>query len=392
MRKVIIKLLLPVLVFTGLSVTVGISAEPEPVAPKLLARFEIPKDGQMIVLPVTMDGKSYPFLVDTGSAYNTFDESLVSLLGKPRESIESKGNDGKMHSVNVYYAPDAKLGDLSFRTGGPVLCVDLDELRQLSGLEIRGVIGMGFLRRYVVQIDTGAGTLSLLKSGDEATAPADWGQPNLMRMARQGSPVILGQLFDKYETSFLIDTGYADTGTLSAKLFNQLRKEKLFKKVSEIPIETLAGKGVGVSARVDGFSVGKTEYKGIIFDLAPRSNMLGMGFVSRQKLTFDFPNLKAYITKGNALARIDQNDMSGLHLLKKTGGVIVYSVDKGSPAVIAGLKKDDLLYQINGQHVSKISLWKVRQIFRSEAGKKIEVVFQRGKKYFKTSFVLKKLI
>ena len=53
--------------------------------------------------------------------------------------------------------------------------------------------------------------------------------------------------------------------------------------------------------------------------------------------------------------------MSGLHLLKQENGVVIHSVDKDSPAAAAGLKKDDVLFKINGQDVSGISLWKVRK-------------------------------
>ncbi len=377
------------LVLAGCLVGAAAAAEPAPLKPKFLASFDIPKDGRMIVLPVSMGGKTYQFMLDTGSSFSTFDEILRPLLGKPRLSNERMGSDGKMHVEHVYYAPDAKLGDLSFRSGGAVLCVDLDELRQLIGLDIRGVIGMGFLRQYVMQIDCSAGVISFFKAGDEAAAPADWGQPSQMQRAPQGSPLILGRLYDKYEGPFVIDTGYGDTGTLSAKLFDRLRKEELFKGVSEMPIETTEGSAVGISARVDGFSIGKLEYKNMIFDKAPGSSMLGMGFVRRQKLTLDFPNLKAYLQKGPAFDSADQNDMSGLHLLKQNDGIVVYFVDKDYPGEAAGLKKDDLLYQINGKNVSNMSLWEVRKILSSKGGEKIDIMFQRDKKFFKTSLTLK---
>ena len=377
----------------GLSPGLGVAADApaKPAAPKTLVSFNIPVDGQVIVLPVTFgDGKEYQFLLDTGSAYNTFDTSLEAQLGKPRQSMKTLGNDGKKHVVHVYYAPDAKLGPLSFRQGGPVLCVDLAELREVTGLDIRGVIGMGFLRHYVLQIDCPSGKLKLMKPGDEARTPADWGQAVDMRRAVQGSPLVLGRLYGKYGATFLIDTGYLDSAGLSGKLFDLLNKDKLFTAVVQTPVETLRGKSVGISARVDKFALGKRNYSGLIFNRSAGGNMLGMGFVRRQKLTMDFPNLKAYL---DAPARsVDQNDMSGLHLLATKDGVTVHSVDENSQASLAGIKAGDILSQINAQPVSELSLWKIRQILRAKDGQKVEIIFQRDKKFFKTSFALKKRI
>jgi len=104
----------------------------------------------------------------------------------------------------------------------------------------------------------------------------------------------------------------------------------------------------------------------------------------------DFPNLKAYL---DAPARsVDQNDMSGLHLLATKDGVTVHSVDENSQASLAGIKAGDILSQINAQPVSELSLWKIRQILRAKDGQKVEIIFQRDKKFFKTSFALKKRI
>jgi hypothetical protein len=358
----------------------------------ILASFDIPSDGQVITLPVVLtDGKEYQFLLDTGSAYNTFDKSLESMLGKPRQSIKTLGNDGKMHVVHVYYAPDAKLGALSLHQGGAVLCVDLTELREVTGLDIMGVIGMGFLRRYVLQIDAPGGKLRLMRSGKMAKTPKDWGQALPMPRAVQGSPLVLGRLYGKYEAPFLIDTGYVGTAGLSGKLFDRLDQEKLFTALARKPVARLGGKGFGSLARVDKFALGKWSYSGLIFNRAAEGNMLGMGFVRRQKLTMDFPNLQAYLEAPRAIT--DQSDMSGLHLLmKNSADVVVHSVDKNSQAYQAGLKAGDILNQVNSRPISELTLFEIRQMLRAGNGQKIEVIFKRGDKFFKTSFTMKKKI
>ena len=46
-----------------------------------LESFSIGRNVEPIVIPVTIGDKSYPFLVDTGSAFSVFDISLSPFLG-----------------------------------------------------------------------------------------------------------------------------------------------------------------------------------------------------------------------------------------------------------------------------------------------------------------------
>jgi hypothetical protein len=58
-----------------------------------------------IIVPVEVGGKTYQFLVATGSTYTVFDTSLAALLGAP---IPTTGTDLKW-----YLEPNAKLGKVS---------------------------------------------------------------------------------------------------------------------------------------------------------------------------------------------------------------------------------------------------------------------------------------
>jgi hypothetical protein len=362
----------------------------EPLKPELVAEIKVAPHGAPIVLPVTFRGKTYRFLMDTGTPFTTFHTDLEDLLGKPKHTYRAEMADGTVNDMNVYYAPEATIGKVSLSTGGPVHCVDLTEWRGVIGIEIDGVVGMGLLRRYAVQIDFDNGKVRFYKSDDKDHS--EWGQAaTLNTLPRRGLPYVVGNLADQRAT-FLLDTGYGDTGSLDLRLFDLLKKQEGFRTVS---VKLMGGDEEAresVASRVDAFRLGKNEYKGLVFDRGERASMLGLGFLSRHMVTFDFPRLKLYLKPGRDYNKVDENDMSGLHLLKKSSGILVDSVDSGSPSALAGMRPGDVLLQIDDKDVRQQSLWKIRRLLRGGDGRKTGVIFRRGDKRYRTSFQLKKLI
>ena len=86
-------------------------------------------------------------------------------------------------------------------------------------------------------------------------------------------------------------------------------------------------------------------------------NILGMGFWSRFVVTFDFPGRKVYLRKSIGYGRRDRWNASGLHLWKRLDSIEVHSVDQDSPASQAGLKKGDVLIELDGLNPSNTSLF-----------------------------------
>ena len=83
-------------------------SEPQPEQSLVLAEFDIPTDGDMMVAPVTVAGRTYQFLIDTGCYWTVFDSALQPLLGRAVESRKSEnplgpsGNSVLFLSANVF--------------------------------------------------------------------------------------------------------------------------------------------------------------------------------------------------------------------------------------------------------------------------------------------------
>src|ERR1700730_15960962 len=132
-----------VLVLFLLAGPIAAQAEIPALDPELiLEQFDIARNGDALLLPITLGARTYHFILDTGANLSAYDKSL--LTGRPKKSMQLDTGEGSM-SVSLYDAPVAYLGSLDIRCDELVAGVDLKKIRAVSGLEIYGVVGMDFL-------------------------------------------------------------------------------------------------------------------------------------------------------------------------------------------------------------------------------------------------------
>ncbi|MEO5927671.1 MAG: hypothetical protein ABIP96_03305, partial [Patescibacteria group bacterium] len=167
--------------------------------PEIVARFNIAKGGDVILLPVHFKNQDYQFVLDTGATISIFDTSLP--LGKPKKSASADTPGGKM-DLQLYARPDASFANFPLKGVKRVAGFDFEQIRQVSGHPIYGVIGMDFLAGRVLQIDFDRGELLFLKSADSFAGKA------FPINYRIGTPHVSAEFFGKTH-SFTIDTGYS---------------------------------------------------------------------------------------------------------------------------------------------------------------------------------------
>lgn len=354
---------------------------------KVLAEFRIAKNGDPIFLPVIFKGKEHLFLLDTGCSHTIFDVSFRHELGDAKR-IERMITLGKPMMVELFDAPDAFLGPLNMQACGEVTCVDLKMLSLIEGRKISGIIGMNFSRKYVIQIDFDKGVLSFPQP-IRGQNP-DWGEELEINYGSIGWPRITGNIHNGIKVDFVIDTGCNTTGGLDGKIFEEILSKKKV-KTSEALLATASGIVQKREARVSGFSVGPFEYEDLIFSEGNWS-YLGLSFLARHIVILDFPNNRIYLKEGRDFKKIDETDMSGLHLLRISNKTIVHSVDKESPAEKAGIKAKDVIIKVGNKDVNTYNMWRLRRILMSEDKRKITMAIKRGNDVKDVSFLLEKKI
>jgi hypothetical protein len=353
---------------------------------EVLAEFKIEKGGRAILLPVRIQEREYPFMLDTGATYSVFDMSLKKLLGMPIESgnVETAAEPLKAESYNP---PEAFLGKLDLRDGGPVLCTDLEMCRRATGREIRGIVGMGFLKKYIVRIDFDAGHVQF-RPWDGRGHP-EWGSAVYVYEAggvKRDLPYVKGNPSGVGEIKFLLDSGRNVAGDLITELFEKVMDKKA---LTEGPAASLTGTRRYRETRVSQLSFGGFEHRGLVIGEG-NENLIGLGVLSRYVVTLDFPSMKMYLQKGQAFDKPDELDMSGLHLWLVEGRTVVYSIDGGSPADAAGIKPEDVVLKAGEIKATEMDICDLRDLLTSGNGKEIRMTIRRGAEEKAVTIKLKK--
>ncbi len=352
----------------------------------VIAEFAIDGQGDSISVPVVFKGIERNFELDTGASHTVFDVAFRGYLGDPVQS-KTGLTAGDPIQGTLYHAPDAWVGPLNLKQAETVLCLDFKMMSMVVGKRIDGFIGMNFLKRYIVRIDFDNGKLTLL---DPKTLPSlSWGEATIIRWAHPGWFFMQARILDA-DTAMLIDTGCDGTGTLSKKLFDYVHKAQGGRTAMSL-VETASGTVSSQEIRLQRLTVGSREYSDVIIGEG-NGNRLGLGFLARHVVTLDFPRGRMYLKKGKHFDRVDEADMSGLHLLKVGGKVVVHSVDKDSPAQKAQIEAQDIILTVNSHSAADMDIFALRNLLRSADKKKIDMTIKHRGMKKTVLFLLKKKI
>jgi len=371
--------------------------------PNVLAQFKIDKSAKEILLPVKLGGKEYLFQLDTGCSTILFDISLRDKLREPKGTCKVKTPAGTVGSSELFDAPRAFLGPLSLK--GTVGVVDLQPISSFHKTRRHGVIGMNFLKDYCVQMDFDKGLVSFLKSKPDrgifsflrpsTNKHPEWGERISIRYeSGSGIPHIAAKA-DGVNLDFTIDTGYVhligqpdlpvshSSGALESRVLNKLRSKIHFEPGQSV---RTTGKGKesfdsDKAAVVSRFSIGALEYKDAVFREGGES-VLGMPFLSRHLVTFDFPNRKIYLKKGKYFDKptalfLSRSDL-GFTLRRRQNDIFVSDVDPNGPAYAKGMRQQDVVIRVDNVDVASHSLSELWPLLSQKDKEELTITIKRG--------------
>jgi hypothetical protein len=384
-------------------------ARPQPSPePKVLAEFDFSLADRLILLPVKFRGEEYRFALDTAANRTVFDLSLRDKLGW-RLPIRKRAQaaQGTTVAVEAFLAPRAYVGPLSLEDCGHIAVLDLNPVSTAVGKKVHGIIGTDFLKEYAVQIDFDNSKVRFFESKTrldilwflrpETNEHPEWGEPLPIKFRfLEDLPFVRGRVPDNIAEDFLIDT--ADNtfgGTLQAKIFNRVCKDIEATTKTDM-ITTAAGK---VPTRfkkatiVEKFSIGQFEYRGVGFYDGCEST-LGLGFLSRHLVTFDFPNKRMYLKKGKTYERppfiLATLEILGFTIRPTPEAVVVESVEPNSPAEHKGIKTGDIILKVDDLNVTFDNLTRFAVLLNSLAlepdSYSVEITIKRGDDIKQVSF------
>ncbi len=339
-------------------------------------RFDISNDGDALLVPIQMGGKSWMFAIDTGSTHTGIDRTL--LTGQPIKEIQAKTTTGAT-TVAVFKVPDAQLGihklqDHISVVGG----IDLTEIRRRTGLAIYGLIGMDFLQDRILEVNFDRRELKLFTNlaRPEGLIPVD------IELSSLG-PTVQCVVPGCGKADFVIDTGLIshDSGSIKPHLADELARNGDLETLSISKSQSLVETSRTQVFKLKCFFVlsGYMTGNAIFAESKDRANRLSLHYLARYNLVFDFPNRKMFLTESKVFDGPDECCLGGLRVSRQGAQTAIDSVEPLGPAAKAGIHSGDILVSVLARPVDHFRMYELEHIF-SQENSKINAVVERGKK------------
>jgi predicted aspartyl protease len=326
---------------------------------------EFPIGDELVLVPVRLGDRHFSFALDTGASYSSLDTRHASGLGKALRRVNVATTESKM-VVTEFAVPALSVGRLKPSPDTRVFGVDLTELRQAADEPIDGMIGMGFLRRYILQFDFDNQRVRFMQS-----LPAEPGTPIPIRLDGGRSvniPRVEIGIGVSSSPVFLIDTGSNGSLAVNRGLFDELDNAGRVDFLSDVLVSDMAGKTASRQGRLDHFTLGEHAHRGLILYRTHGSCRIGLRYLQRFIVTFDFPKRTMYLKRGKNFDRTEEWDLSGIHARRVNGDAVIDAVDPDSPAAGAGVQPRDVIVQVGDQPAAEVPLARLRALLREDGG------------------------
>lgn len=330
------------------------------------------------VIPVSVDGKEYPFILDTGATGSAVDSTFGPQLGSPTRRIRAHTNDDPV-TISIFRAPQITLGGKSLVDLTEVAAIDLSPMRYGTEIDIYGILGMDVLQYQVFQIDFDQGEIRFLEE-----VPRNAGGRVPIIFSRRKTPIIPVTVDVAGEKWFRIDTG-TGVGFIEKGLFAGLLRDGALVPFRPTLAVSVAGPAEHCRARIREIAFCGFRHRGILFDEG-NLNSLGTSVLSRYLVTFDFPGRAMYLMPGAHFAEPSRRGLSGARLWRPEGVTKIQFVHEGTPAAHAGLQIGDVIEELDGRPVQSFRLSEISERFATPG--QYHLIVARGERRLSLTLVL----
>lgn len=346
----------------------GIACAAEPKA-SILAEFDFVPGNPRLTVPCEVTKKPYRFALATSES-STFSKVFAERLPRLPPDIDVPDDS----VVAFRSSPQASIGPLFVRFPLPFAQCNLSVLGNRRFSQNDGIIGLDVLAQHILQVDFDDAKIRFLRSVPEA--PEDRFEiTSLQKNPRLCAVTVKAQCCGELAEEFQVELESPDTIYVRSPICRSLFEKRELRSVHQESTFDGTVAPRRCVATMTSFMLGSFRTKNARI-VVHNCNVIGLGFLSRYVVTFDFPNGTMYLRPGKFFDRADEYDSSGLMVRVQNDSIEVDECEPGGPADEAGLKKGDLILDINGQRFNRNNQATFRKLLR-QRGCTLRIHFQR---------------
>ncbi|HEX7632411.1 MAG TPA: aspartyl protease family protein [Lacunisphaera sp.] len=335
-----------------------------------------------LVEPRGEDGRTYRFLIDTGSTVSYVSPDLAKRFGlKPRngdpQKVEVRSASGGEIELEPVTLRRLSLGESHFDRV-PALIFDFTDLSGHLGLQIDGIIGFPVFRNTLVTLDYPNAQL-IIAPYPAVFAPPPKQTPQVSTIAfnnQEGTPLIPVQMGNE---SFIVLVDSGSDGGLN------LNPTGLHPRFANGPrtgtiVSSLQGDRQQLTGRLDQpVLIGTHTVAQPIVDLTDQLSSIGGELLRHFAVTFDQRrNQVTFTHNADGPVTMESRRNTGLSFARSPVYWRVLTVIPDTPTAKLPLQAGDLCVRINGEPVAKWDYARYAELIRTAA--KITYTFLSGAK------------
>ncbi|HEY6216499.1 MAG TPA: aspartyl protease family protein, partial [Pyrinomonadaceae bacterium] len=343
-------------------------------------------------LNFTLDTGSDVFAILTSNQANS-----LGLIARNKYKVGIAANVGEIEAATI---PSANLSMPGVEALNQHIEVIMSDDATANESKIDGVLGLEFLKKFVVEVDYEAQTLTLFApekyeykgTGEVIAIKIKDGTPMVrLKMTTSGGKSI--------EDYFEVDNGMSATLALrtpAVKKYGLLAQTQTI----EAPIDIEAGgeyrRRLG---RLKSLQLGHFIIENPTVSLSENvegeGGILGEEILRRFKVIFDFSHHRMILEPNSHFKEPYEEDMSGISVTpEENSGVKVFRVRQvvaNTPGSDAGLQADDLITAVDGQPAATLTEGRIERMFMQE-GREVDLTIRRSEKQVRVRLKLRRLI
>lgn len=305
------------------------------------------------IIEVSISGKSYHFLLDTG-APTAVSPTLAKTLNL-NTAINSRSSDsqGYQKKEMVVVIPEIKIGNLVFENTG-ALVVDMNNVFQMKCLHVDGIIGANQMANAIWQLDYANKLISITNNMANLDTTASAKVMDFLPVKIQKTPLVPVKIGTK--TSYItFDTG--SNGSLDLSLPKYAELIQNFKQIncngiSGIGIYGAAKQSTTTYAKVPEISIGTLALKNqVILFGAGKSSNIGNDFLQHYKVIINWQTNKIYLS-GENYYNLEKLNRFGLGITYAGNKAFVSTIFNNSDAATSGIQVNDEIIQIDNHIIA----------------------------------------